>query len=143
VIDLAIRIAKMIAKPFEGLRLRVYLCPAGFWTIGYGSRCEKEHPPITKDQAEALLDRDMMIALKGVLRHCPILLSESPERIGAIIDFVFNLGTGRLQTSTLRRRINQRDWPEVAYELKRWVRGGGRILPGLVARREAEARYFQ
>jgi lysozyme len=50
----------------------------------------------------------------------------------------FNLGAGRLQTSTLRRRINQTDWPGAALELRKWVHGGGRVLPGLVARRQAE-----
>lgn len=59
-------------------------------------------------------------------------------RLAAIVDFTFNLGAGRLQTSTLRRRVNQRDWVAAGLELRRWVYGGGRILPGLVARREGE-----
>ncbi len=54
-----------------------------------------------------------------------------------VVDFTFNLGAGRLQTSTLRRRVNQRDWPGAASELRRWVYGGGRVLPGLIVRREA------
>ncbi|WP_414041926.1 glycoside hydrolase family protein [Acidithiobacillus sp. M4-SHS-6] len=54
------------------------------------------------------------------------------------MDFTFNLGGGRLQTSTLRRRVNQRDWNAAAMDLRRWVYGGGRVLPGLVVRREAE-----
>ena len=61
-------------------------------------------------------------------------------RLAAIVDFTFNLGAGRLQTSTLRRRIHQQDWSGAAAELQRWVYGGGRVLPGLVARRQAEAR---
>ena len=52
--------------------------------------------------------------------------------------FTFNLGAGRLQTSTLRRRINHTDWAGAALELRKWVHGGGRVLPGLVARRQAE-----
>lgn len=59
-------------------------------------------------------------------------------RLAAITDFTFNLGAGRLQTSTLRRRINERNWEEAGDELLRWTRGGGRVLPGLVRRREAE-----
>ena len=67
----------------------------------------------------------------------------TPEaRLAAIVDFTFNLGAGRLQTSTLRRRVNQRDWVGAASELRRWVYGGGRVLPGLVARREAECRLI-
>ena len=54
-------------------------------------------------------------------------------------DSIFNLYEGRLQTSTLRRRIQQRDWVSCQTELRRWGCGGGKVLPGLVARREAEA----
>jgi len=60
----------------------------------------------------------------------------------AIVDFTFNLGAGRLQTSTLRRRVNQRDWTAAGSELRRWVHGGGKVLPGLVTRREAEVRLM-
>jgi lysozyme len=72
------------------------------------------------------------------LRYCPVLATEPEWRLAAIVDFTFNLGAGRLQTSTLRRRINQRDWPSAGTELGRWVRGGGHVLPGLVVRRQAE-----
>ena len=67
-----------------------------------------------------------------------MLATEPEERLAVIVDFSFNLGAGRPQTSTLRRRIDQRDWPNAAQELRRWVCGGGNVLPGLVARREAE-----
>ena len=68
-----------------------------------------------------------------------MLATEPEKRLAAIVDFTFNLGAGRLQTSTLRRRISQRDWIGAASELGRWVYGGGRILPGLVMRRKIEA----
>jgi len=68
-----------------------------------------------------------------------VLATESEGRLAAIVDFTFNLGAGRLQTSTLRRRINQQDWSGAAQELQRWVYGGGKVLPGLVARRRAGA----
>jgi hypothetical protein len=61
------------------------------------------------------------------------------EMLAFIVDFTFNLDAGQLRTSTLRKRVNQRDWRKVAKELRRWVYGGGVVLPGLVARREAEA----
>jgi len=80
--------------------------------------------------------------MKATLRFCPVLASESESRLAAIVDFTFNLGAGRLQTSTLRRRVNQRDWDAVSHELRRWVYGGGRVLPGLVARREVECRLI-
>lgn len=63
--------------------------------------------------------------------HCPVLATEPEGRLAAILDFTFNLGAGRLQTSTLRRRVNQRDWVSAAQELRRWVYGGGKVCPGL------------
>ena len=116
-----------------------YICPAGFWTIGYGHFCEPKHRPITEAEAEAYLARDLQTALAATLRYCPVLATEPESRLAAIVDFTFNLGAGRLQTSTLRRRINQRDWGAAATELRRWVYGGGKVLPGLVTRRRAEA----
>ena len=123
-------------------RAHPYVCPAGYWTIGYGHLCDPKHPPITEGEAEAYLAQDLKVALAATLRYCPVLAAESEGRLIAITDFAFNLGAGRLQTSTLRRRVNQRDWSAAAAELRRWVYGGGRVLPGLVARREAEARLL-
>lgn len=136
-----------LAKRFEGFhrvpksdpgRAHPYVCPAGFWTIGYGHLCDPTHLPISEDEGEAYLAQDLMTALDATLRYCPVLASEPEGRLAAIVDFTFNLGAGRLQTSTLRRRVNQRDWPAAATELRRWVFGGGRVLPGLRTRREAE-----
>lgn len=67
-----------------------------------------------------------------------MLAPESKWWFSAIVDFTFNLGAGRLRASTLRRRVNQRDWIEAGLELRRWVLGGGKILRGLVDRRDAE-----
>ena len=140
--------AIVLAKRFEGFhrvrpgdpgRAHPYVCPAGFWTIGYGHRCEQNHPPITEAEAEVYLTQDLQIALRATLRFCPVLADEPQDRLAAIVDFTFNLGAGRLQTSTLRRRVNERDWDAAARELRRWVYGGGKVLPGLVARRAAEA----
>ena len=109
-----------LAKRFEGFERRVkrgieitavpYICPAGFWTIGYGHLCDPKHPPITEAEAEVYLARDLQTALTATPRYCPVLATEPEARLAAIVDFTFNLGAGRLQTSTLRRRINQRDW---------------------------------
>jgi len=99
---------------------------------------QESSPPITEAEAESYLTCDLQTALAATLRYCPVLATEPEARLSAIVDFTFNLGAGRLQTSTLRRRINQRDWPVAASELRRWIYGGGKILPGLVTRREAE-----
>ena len=142
-----------LAKRFEGFERKVkreieitavpYICPAGFWTIGYGHLCDPKHPPITEAEAEVYLARDLQTALVATLRDCPVLATGPESRLAAIVDFTFNLGAGRLQTSTLRRRINQRDWAAVEEELRRWVLGGGKILRGLVDRREAEIRLLK
>lgn len=137
-----------LAKGFEGFhrrpkhdpeRAHPYVCPAGYWTIGYGHLCNADHWPITETEAETYLAADLQSALQATVRLCPVLITEPESRLAAIVDFTFNLGGGRLQTSTLRRRVNQQDWPAVRSELARWVYGGGRILPGLVARRAAES----
>lgn len=141
-----------LAKRFEGFhrvpkndpnRAHPYLCPAGFWTIGYGRLCDARHPPITEPDADIYLASDLKTALTATLRYCPVLATEPESRLAAIVDFAFNLGAGRLQTSTLRRRVNQRDWAAAASELRRWVYGGGQVLPGLVTRRSAEALLIQ
>jgi lysozyme len=132
-----------LAMFFEGFYPKPYICPAGYWTIGYGHLCSKDHPSITQEQGEIYLAEDLQDALSGTLRCCPGLLLEDPQWLGAIVDFTFNLGAGRLQSSTLRRKINQGTWDEVPGQLMRWVYGGGRKLRGLVLRRQAEAVYFQ
>ena len=141
------QVAIELAKRFEGFhrvpkadpgRAHPYICPAGFHTIGYGHLCDPAHPPITEAEAEVYLARDLITALNATLRYCPVLATEPEHRLAAIVDFTFNLGAGRLQASTLRRRVNQQDWAIAAQELRRWVYGGGVVLPGLVIRREAE-----
>ena len=139
-VDLAKRFEGFERKAKRGVEITAipYICPAGFWTIGYGHLCDPKHPPITEAKAEVYLARDLQTALVATLRYCPVLATEPEGRLAAIVDFTFNLGAGRLQTSTLRRRINQRDWLSAAQELRRWVYGGGKVLTGLVVRREAE-----
>jgi lysozyme len=145
----ALEIAKSIAKPFEGLRLRPYLCPAGVPTIGYGTtrypdgrRVTLADPPIAEDQASAYLMHDMTGSVSAAARICPVL-AMYPNRWGAVADFVYNLGAGNFQASTLRRRINQEDWEEAVRELRKWVYAGGKKLHGLVLRREAEAKFLK
>lgn len=141
--------AIILAKRFEGFHrvpkvdtqrsAHPYICPAGYWTIGYGHLCDASHPPITRVEAELYLAQDLEAALRATLRLCPMLAIEREERIAAIVDFTFNLGSGRLQMSTLRRRINERDWSAGVQELSKWIYGAGKVLPGLVLRREMEA----
>lgn len=145
------KLAIDLAKRFEGFhrvpkselgRAYPYICPAGYWTIGYGRLCDPKHPPITEGEGDVFLAQDLSTATNATLRFCPVLATEPEARLAAIVDFTFNLGAGRLQTSTLRRRVNQRDWIAAGQELRRWVYGGGKVLPGLVTRRDAEVAWL-
>ncbi len=142
---LAVQVAAALARRFEGLYLRPYLCPAGVPTIGFGAtyyldghRVTLNDPPISRTTAEVmLLDVVRRVYLPAVLKLCPGI--DTPERLAALIDFTFNLGASNLSASTLRKRVNAGRWDEVPAEIRKWNKGGGRVLRGLVLRREAEA----
>lgn len=139
-------IAVALCKQFEGFRSKPYLCPAGIPTIGYGStyygygaKVTLSDEPISETIAETLLLHELQFTyLPGVLRNCPILLTDE-RKCNAIIDFCYNLGVGRLQTSTLKRKINEQDWEAAVQQLLLWNKGGGKVLAGLDKRRKAEA----
>lgn len=141
----ALEQAAKLCRHFEGFRSKPYLCPAGYWTIGYGTvykpdgtRVTPDHPPITQDEAnEWLLHELRNNYMAGVLRASPRLIAH-PGALAAITDFAYNLGVPRYRASTLRRRLEADDWDQAKVELMKWVRGGGRVLPGLVRRRQAE-----
>jgi lysozyme len=139
-------VAAALCRPFEGLRLQPYICPAGYPTIGYGtvwkpdgSKVTMEHPPISKETAEAWLVHELRHNyLAGVLKASPGLLAR-PRALGAMTDFAYNLGVARYRASTLRKRVDDGDWEDAKAQLMLWTRGAGRVLPGLVRRRAAEA----
>ena len=138
-------IAAALCKQFEGFRSKPYLCPAGIATIGYGStyygngtKVSLSDAPISEPEASNLLLNELRHTyLPGVLRNCPILATDE-KKCNAIVDFCYNLGVGRLQTSTLKRKINAQDWEGAKEQLMLWTKGGGRVLPGLLKRRTAE-----
>ena len=136
--------ARALAQRFEGLRLRPYLCPAGIPSIGFGATFYRDgrrvtiaDAPISRDQAVDLLDWQLeVVFLPAALRCCP---KATGGALAALADFALYLGAGRLAGSTLRRKFNAGDRAGAALEVLKWNRGGGRVLPGLVARRRAEA----
>lgn len=133
-----------LIRRFEGLRLKAYLCPAGVWTIGYGSTTfgngikVKAGDVVSPAAAEAMMQQDSATFLLATCKLSPILFLEERKQ-AAIADFCYNLGTSRYKASTLRRRVNAGDWEGAAEELHKWVWGGGKKLPGLILRRKAEA----
>lgn len=146
--DLSLVIA--LCRQFEGLYLKPYYCPAHVATIGIGSTrypdgrpVQITDPEITEDQAIEFMQAELQrVCLPGVIRLCPVLLNHN-AKLNAVVDFAYNCGVGALQTSTLRRKINEESWDEAADQFGRWTKGGGRVLPGLVRRRAAEAELFR
>lgn len=145
----ALELTAELCRRFEGFRSKPYLCPAGVATIGYGStyyaggkKVTLQDTPISEPDARALLVAELLHTYApGVYRQCPGLLvvgMKEPGKLAAIVDFAYNLGIGRLQTSTLKRKINAGDWEGAKEQLMLWTRGGGKVLPGLVKRRQAE-----
>jgi lysozyme len=128
-------------KAHEGLRLDAYLCPAGVPTIGYGHTYNvKIGDRITAEQAEMLLIGDLIVAETEVNRYG---LHLTQNQFDALVSFVFNVGAGNFRNSTLLKRLkaNPND-PDIANQFKRWVYSDGKVLPGLVRRRNEEAKLY-
>jgi len=133
-----------LIKRFEGFSPIVYFCPAGYPTIGYGhvvKKGENFSAGITQDEAEELLCTDAQIAEQAVLRLITVPLTDG--QFDALVSFTYNLGSGALQRSTLRRVINRQHHNEVPNQLMRWVWAGGRKLRGLTRRRTAEGNAYK
>lgn len=143
-VDESVGLAELLCCRFEGFRCKPYICPAGVATIGYGAtfytsgiKVTLSDTPIDEKLGRHILRTQLKyVFLPQVLKLCPNV--DDAGRLAALLDFTFNLGAGRLQSSTLRRRVNQGQWGDVATELRKWVVGGGKPLKGLVLRREAE-----
>lgn len=128
-----------LLKRSEGFRDRVYADVAGFRTIGFGHRLlsGEEFPNgIDLEQGEAILGRDIAIAEGAVERLVKVSLS--PGQFDALVDFVFNLGAGRLASSTLLKYLNAGKYAEAAWQLLAWDHVGSKEIAGLKVRREAE-----
>lgn len=146
--DEALEIAVVLAKEFEGLHLAPYYCPALVPTQGYGTvwkpdgtRVSISDPVISENTAEEWLKYGLLDAMAGALRASPNLINH-PRKLGAVTDFIFNLGVTRYRASTFRKRVAEEDWEEAVIELKKWRKAGGKILRGLVRRRAAESLFF-
>ncbi len=129
---------------FEGFSPVVYDDAVGIPTIGYGHVLlpgERFDEPISEAEGVALLRKDAQIAEQGVRRNIHAPLTQG--QYDALVSFTFNLGSGALQRSTLRRRVNRGSHSEAAQEFHRWVYAGGRKLRGLVRRRMAESLMYR
>lgn len=131
-----------LIKRHEGLVLHVYQDAAGYPTIGYGHliKPNENFTTITEEEAEKLLLQDLLHAERSVIRNINAPITR--YQFDALVSFTFNLGTGALQRSTLRRKLNRQEYKCVPNEFLRWVYAGGRKLRGLRRRRQEEAELF-
>ena len=154
---------------YEGFRNKPYLCPAHIWTIGYGHVLYQDQirlpmvrpegrtdiPMIrrkyplkpednrvwSKEEINELFRDDVASFERGVLRLVPGVVGRQGS-FDALVSFAFNAGLGNLQRSTIRMKANRGDWEGAAEAFMAWTKGGGKVLPGLVKRREAEKALF-
>lgn len=152
---------------FEGYRDKPYLCSAHMWTIGWGhvlyqdqiklpvarpdgymGPLRKEYQLQTKDnrvwsksELEEIFKADLVTFERGVLRLAPNLAGRQ-HSFDACVAFAFNVGTGNFQRSSIRQRILREDWSGAADAFMQWTKAGGKVLKGLVRRREAERALF-
>ncbi|SPO69493.1 lysozyme [Pseudomonas sp. JV241A] len=130
-----------LIKSFEGLRLQSYQDAVGVWTIGYGTtRGIKPGMSITKEQAERMLANDVQRFEAEMERLVKVPLNVNQH--DALISFTYNLGSANLESSTLLRLLNRGDYAGAAEQFPRWNKAGGKVLTGLVRRREAEQALF-
>ena len=146
-------------KHHEGVRLKPYRCPALLWTVGVGhvlypaqgrlkledrkgyALKDSDNRVWTQGEVDALLRSDLARFESGVARMCPAATSHQ-GRFDALVSFSFNVGLGTLQRSTLRSKFNRGDVAGAAQEFLKFTRGGGKVLKGLVNRRNDELRMY-
>ena len=149
---------KEMIKHHEGLRLKPYRCPARLWTVGVGRVLyaiqgrlpldqrdafqlkAEDNRTFSKAEVDGLLSADLIRFETGVARLFPMVLAQG--QFDALTSFAFNLGLGGLQRSTLRSKMLRGETQEAADEFLKFTRGGGKILPGLVKRRNDERALF-
>ncbi len=132
-----------LIKESEGLRLSTYLDAVGKPTIGYGHLIrpgETFNGPISQQQAEALLRKDLVDTEQGIAKAVRVSITQG--QFDALASFVFNLGAGRLRSSTLLRKLNAGDYAGAANQFLLWDKAGGKPLKGLTKRRQAERKLF-
>lgn len=144
-----------LIKESEGLhrkrsdgKIQAYADPVGIWTIGYGSihhidkkRAVQQGDVITEADALRWLNVEVDEKAEAVNSLCKVELTQG--MFDALVSFTFNLGTGNLEKSTLLRKLNAKDYEGAAREFDRWIHGGGKVLPGLVIRRNKEEALFR
>ena len=136
-----------LIKEFEGIRLTAYKCPADVWTIGIGHTSAAGAPEvkpgmtITVQEAYEILNNDLNQYEDAINKFVKVPLTQN--QFDALVSFVYNVGVGAFQKSTLLKKLNAGQYNAVPGELMKWTKAGGKELPGLVRRRRAEAALWR
>jgi len=142
-------------KHHEGVRTKPYRCPALLWTVGVGHVIDPTHAAVKYEErknlpipagwdmgeVDTILAQDLGRFERGVLRLCPAA-SGRQGVFDSLVSFAFNVGLGNLQRSSLRMKTNRGEFDEAADEFLKWTKAGGRVLPGLVKRRNDERALY-
>jgi lysozyme len=135
-----------LIKEFEGWRSKAYKCPAGVWTIGYGHTSMAGPPDvrsgmvISREEGENILRRDLKVYEDGVKSAIRVPLNSN--QFSACVSLCYNIGVGAFRKSSVARFCNAQQWKKAADAFSLWNKAGGKVLPGLVRRRAAEAALF-
>jgi lysozyme len=131
-----------IIKHYEGLRLKAYLCPAGKLTVGYGHVIlpGEKLSIITDKKAHELLASDVSWAEDCVFKSVKVPLLQN--QFDALVSFIFNIGGGAFKSSTMLKMLNNNRLADASIQFSRWTRAAGKVMPGLVSRRESERKLF-
>jgi lysozyme len=141
-------LATNIIKEFEGFSSKPYLCPANVPTIGYGSTMYKNGERVTMDDTEITEEQAtemLMDTIKSVEKQVKKVLTVKlkPHQMAALVSFTYNVGIGNFSNSTLLAWVNSNpDFPRIPEQFRRWNKGGGKVLQGLVRRREEEIKLW-
>lgn len=137
-----------LIKKFEGLSLKPYLCSAGIPTIGFGNtfyenmkKVTLQDETITEDRADSLFNFLVTTNFVNVVNRL-VIVDINQNQFDALVSFVYNLGSGNFEKSTLLKKVNQSDFIGASLEFEKWNRASGKVLSGLTKRRLAEKELF-
>ena len=130
-----------LLKYFEGCKLTAYQDSVGVWTIGYGhTKGVYDGMTITQEEAEQMLLTELEEYEGYVEKYVTVPLTQN--QFDALVVWVYNLGPTNFRNSTLLKELNAGNYNAAGQEITRWNKAGGKVLAGLVKRREAEAQLF-
>lgn len=142
-------LARAVMHHFEACQLRAYLCPAKVWTIGWGNTFYENGSKVRRGDVITQARADALFAHKLATEFEPAVIRAiggahtTPAQFGAMVSLAYNIGAGAFSRSTVARMHRMGNHEAAAKAFGSWVRGGGRVLPGLVRRRNVERLLYE